>query len=299
MPVQLFRVLSHQHLHGTKPATLILAACKMNNSLNFSICLVGAGNMGGAMFSGWLESGIAPQRITVIDPNPPEKINALISNSGAVLAREPIVGLNPDVLIIAVKPQLMEKVLPDLKTLIGDNTVAVSVAAGTAIAMLTKHLGNCAVVRAMPNTPALICRGITVCCANANVSSAQRDRVDELLSAVGKVEWVDDEKQIDTVTAVSGSGPAYVFYLAECMAAAGIELGLSPELAEKLANETIAGAGEMLSQLEQPAFKLRENVTSPNGTTAAALSVLMAERGLKDLMMRAITRAKQRSQELS
>ena len=271
----------------------------MKNSSDFSICLVGAGNMGGALFSGWLASGIAPERITVIDPSPPEKMAILISNSGAVLSREPINELNPDVLVIAVKPQLMEKVLPGLKALIGDDTVAVSVAAGTTIAMLAKHLGNVAIVRAMPNTPALICRGITVGCPNENVSNVQRNQVSELLRAVGKVEWVEDEKQIDTVTAVSGSGPAYVFYLAECIAAAGIELGLAPELAEKLAQETIAGAGEMLSQLNLPASTLRENVTSPNGTTAAALDVLMAEPGLKDLMIRAITRAKQRSEELS
>ena len=215
---------------------------------------------------------------------------------------EPVANLprayEPDVLLIAVKPQLMDKVLPGLRPNVGFETVSVSVAAGTTIAKIQGHLGG-AVVRAMPNTPALVQRGITVCCPTRSVSDLQRKRVDDLLQSIGKVEWVDDEKLIDAVTAVSGSGPAYVFHLAECMAAAGIEQGLSPELANRLARETIAGAGEMLSRLPEDASTLRENVTSPNGTTAAALCVLMEADAMKALLSRAIAAARKRSEELS
>ncbi|MGB7335580.1 MAG: pyrroline-5-carboxylate reductase [Salaquimonas sp.] len=268
-------------------------------SSSFKICLVGAGNMGGAMLAGWLESGFAACDVTVIDPGPRGTMAQLLSDHQITALATPPENYQADVLIIAVKPQMMETVLPILVGLIGKDTVSVSVAAGTTIAAMEKHLGDCAIVRAMPNTPALLRKGITVGCPNGRVSDEQRDRVDRLLQSIGKVEWVEEEKLIDAVTAVSGSGPAYVFHLAEAMAAAGIEQGLSADLANKLARETIAGAGEMLSQLSDSSSTLRENVTSPNGTTAAALAVLMADPGLKSLLSRAIEAARKRSVELA
>ncbi len=265
----------------------------------FKICLVGAGNMGGAMLTGWLESGISPENIVVLDPAPREEMVALLAGHKIIAQKSPPSGYQPDVLIIAVKPQLMEKVLPTLAKLAGPQTVSVSIAAGTPISTIKKHLGKSAVVRAMPNTPALLRRGVTVGFANEEVSEKQRQLVDQLLQAIGKVAWVSEERQIDAVTAVSGSGPAYVFHLAETMAAAAMTEGLSEELANLLARETIAGAGEMLSQIAQPASILRENVTSPNGTTAAALAVLMADPGLGALMAKAIAAARQRAEELA
>ncbi|MEL7303127.1 MAG: pyrroline-5-carboxylate reductase dimerization domain-containing protein, partial [Pseudomonadota bacterium] len=157
-----------------------------------------------------------------------------------------------------------------------------------------------AIVRSIPNTPAAIGRGMTVCCGNAHVTPDQRSRVDAVLSAIGEVGWVDDEGLIDAATAVSGSGPAYVFHLAEALEAAAIDVGLAPDLARQLAVATVAGAGELLNQSDEPASQLRENVTSPNGTTAAALAHLMADgQGLKELMKRAVIAARDRSRELS
>jgi len=264
----------------------------------FTLVLVGAGNMGGAMLAGWIEGGFEPRNVTVIDPSPrPDMARKLVS-WGVNMEGETPGGLVADVLLIAVKPQMMGDVLPGLKSLVGPETVSVSVAAGTTIATLEKALGG-AVVRAMPNTPSLPRRGITVGCPNASVTPLQRRRVDGLLKATGGIEWVDDEKLIDAVTAVSGSGPAYVFHLAECMAAAGVEQGLAPELANRLARETIAGAGEMLSHLPDDAATLRKNVTSPNGTTAAALAVLMKDEAMGQLFSEAIAAARNRSEELS
>ena len=265
----------------------------------FELCLIGAGNMGGAMLAGWIESGFAANRITVVDPSPRDGMAALLQKHDIRHCLAPPESYRPDVMLIAVKPQAMEAVLPTLKGLAGPDTVSVSVAAGTTLAQLAAHLGEVPVVRSMPNTPAILRKGITVCCPNGLCSEQQKARVDGLLSAIGKVRWVEDEAMIDAVTAVSGSGPAYVFHLAECMAAAGVGEGLSPDLAEALARETIAGAGAMLSQLDEPAGMLRENVTSPNGTTAAALGELMGEGRLEKLVARAIHAARRRSEELS
>ena len=266
---------------------------------DFSVCLVGAGNMGGAMLAGWLEGGVSAGNVTVVDPAPRDTMVQLLRGFGLRAIAAPPANYQPDVMIVAVKPQMMDMVLSDLAAHIGAHTVVVSVAAGTTVAAMEKHLGPCAIVRAMPNTPALLRRGITVGFPNSRVKGPQRSRVEGLLRAIGKVEWVDQEKLIDAVTAVSGSGPAYVFHLAETMAAAGVAQGLSPELADALARETIAGAGEMLSKLPDDAAVLRQNVTSPNGTTAAALAVLMAEPGLRDLMAKAIDAARKRSEELA
>lgn len=273
----------------------------MNNE--FTLALVGAGNMGGAMLGGWLAQGVAASSITVIDPSPPQSMAAMMADAGVACFAQPPADYSPDVLILAVKPQIMSAVLPGLAPVVGPQTVCVSVAAGKTLAFFESALGASggtpAVIRAMPNTPALVRRGVTVCCPNAAVTPVQRQRVDALLGAVGRVEWVDDEPLIDAVTAVSGSGPAYVFHLAECMAAAGVEAGLPEELAMILARETVAGAGELLARSPETPAGLRRNVTSPNGTTAAALEVLMGEGGLGPMMARAVAAAKRRAQELS
>lgn len=263
-----------------------------------SIVLVGAGNMGGAMLSGWLDKGVAGERVTVIDPSPSEKMQAKISAAGARHSVSVPEGFVADILFLAVKPQMMDIVLPSVKSVVGPKTVIVSVAAGKTLAYLTGHLGEAAMVRAMPNTPAMISRGVTGAFANSHVTAAQREAVDGLLRVSGPVEWVASEPDIDCVTAVSGSGPAYVFYLVECMAEAGRKLGLPADLAMRLARETVSGAGELLNQSPEDASQLRKNVTSPGGTTAAALSVLMAEDGIQPIFDKAIEAARARAEEL-
>lgn len=265
----------------------------------FSICLIGAGNMGGAMLAGWLESGISADRINVVDPVPSEKMLTVFAKAGVDHFTSAEDAPISDVLIVAVKPQIIEKVLPSLTNMIGEETAIVSVAAGTTISTISGHVGEVAIVRAMPNTPSLMRKGMTGCFANGRTSASQVEQVTHLLSAMGKVVWVESESQIDAVTAVSGSGPAYVFHLAECMAQAGVEAGLPVAVAETLARETIAGAGEMLSQLEDSSAQLRKNVTSPNGTTAAALDVFMSDQKMQKLVSQAIMAAKKRSEELS
>jgi len=254
------------------------------------VALVGAGRMGGAMLKSWLHSGFDPERLFVVDPGPPSETLSLRDAFGFSLSVDPeAVTTVPGVLVVAVKPQQMDDVLPALAHLMGEQTVAMSIAAGRTIDSIAKHLGaDRAIVRAMPNTPAAIGRGMTVACANAQAGPA-----------VGEVGWLDDEGLMDAVTAVSGSGPAYVFHLTECMAEAGVEAGLPNELAEQLARVTVQGAGALMEKSEEPAGKLRENVTSPGGTTEAALAELMAEPGLKDLMKRAVAAAVRRSKELS
>jgi pyrroline-5-carboxylate reductase len=193
----------------------------------------------------------------------------------------------------------METVLPAVKSAVGPDTVVVSVAAGKTLGFLEKHLGKAAMVRAMPNTPAMVGRGVTGAFANSRVSDRQRERVHSLLRVSGPVEWVPAEADIDAVTALSGSGPAYVFYLVECMAEAGRKLGLQADLAMRLARETVAGAGELMHQSPDDASRLRENVTSPGGTTAAALAVLMAEDGMQPLFDAALAAARKRAEELA
>ncbi|MFB9948066.1 pyrroline-5-carboxylate reductase [Rhizobium puerariae] len=263
-----------------------------------SIVLVGAGNMGGAMLSGWLKKGVPGASVTVIDPSPSEAMKAIISDAGARHFASLPERLSADILFLAVKPQLMDAVLPPLKPAVGPDTVVVSVAAGKTLSYLLAHLGDAAMVRAMPNTPAMIGRGVTGAYANPKVSDAQRTAVESLLRVSGPVEWVSSEADIDAVTAVSGSGPAYVFYLVECMAEAGRKAGLPADLAMRLARETVSGAGELLHQSPDDASRLRQNVTSPGGTTAAALAVLMAENGMQPLFDEAIAAARKRAEEL-
>lgn len=265
-----------------------------------TLLLVGAGNMGGALLKGWLDQGLDPKRIIVQDPNPPPGIAAVLSAHGIRAEAAPALSSPPAVMVVAVKPQLMEQVFPGLARKAGPQTVVLSVAAGKTVASFEKHLPKgTAVVRCIPNTPASVGRGITAAFANAHVSPVQKALCDRLLCAVGAAGWVDDEGLIDAATAVSGSGPAYVFLLAECLAAAGVKAGLPAELSAQLARWTVAGAGEMLHQSDVPAMQLRQNVTSPNGTTYAALQVLMAKGGLQDLLNDAVEAAAKRSAELA
>jgi pyrroline-5-carboxylate reductase len=272
----------------------ITAASSLTN-VSGTIALAGAGKMGGAMLTGWLAGGLDADRVVVVEPFPSDDIKALAAKG---------VRLNPkdagtaDTLVVAVKPQMFREAGPALKQLVGPNTLVVSIMAGTPIAVLEQVCGGM-VIRAMPNTPAAIGRGITVAVAAKNVSAAQRATADALLCATGSVEWVDDESLMDAVTAVSGSGPAYVFLLAEELARAGVEAGLPADLATKLARETVAGSGELLHRSEQDSATLRQNVTSPGGTTAAALEVLMGQDGMQPLMIRAIAAATKRSKDLA
>jgi pyrroline-5-carboxylate reductase len=264
-----------------------------------SLVLVGAGKMGGAMLQGWLALGFDPAKAVVFEPQPSRDLADLAARG---------VRLNPPVdrvggaaaMVVAVKPQVAGEVVPTYARLVGADTVVVSIMAGQTLKTLSGLLpSGAAIVRSMPNTPAAIGRGITVAVANAQVSRAQRELADRLLAAVGAVEWVTDEALMDAVTAVSGSGPAYVFLLAEAMAAAGVAAGLPPALAAKLARETVAGSGELLHRSDLDPAVLRQNVTSPGGTTAAALEVLMAPQGLQPLMEKAVAAATRRSRELA
>lgn len=270
-------------------------------SLDGPLVLAGAGNMGGAMLAGWLKRGLSPAQIIVQDPGPPPATAELLAKHGirTIHALESLPA-PPSVLLMAVKPQVMDAVFPPLARLVGPGTVVLSIAAGRTIASFEKHLpAGAAVVRAIPNTPAAVGRGITVATANAHVTDRHRQTITKLLSAIGEVAWVDDEALIDPVTAVSGSGPAYVFYLVEALAAAGVAAGLKAELAMQLARATVSGAGELLHQSPLDAATLRQNVTSPNGTTHAALQVLMAKDGLEPLMTAAVAAATKRSRELA
>ena len=259
------------------------------------VLLVGCGKMGSALLAGWLERGLDPAGIVVVEPGP-------VAASGVtVVASHDRVpqAFAPDVVVLAVKPQVMAVALPPYARYC--TATFLSIAAGKPIAFFASVLGEgTAIIRAMPNTPAAVRRGITVCVANGAVDTARRVASQGLLEAVGEVAWVEDEALIDSVTAVSGSGPAYVFLLAEAMAAAGIRAGLPEDLATRLARATVAGSGELLHQSPETAAQLRINVTSPGGTTAAALAVLMAEtNGMIPLLTEAIAAASRRSRELA
>lgn len=272
----------------------------MSLKISGRLVLVGAGKMGGAMLEGWLERGLAGTSIVILDPAPPPEIEQLIAAHG--IAHNPPAESIADaaVVLLAVKPQIMDDVLPGILPLRGSNPVFLSIAAGRTIAGFEAQLGpEAAVVRAMPNTPAAVGRGITVICPNARTTPAQTVLCRELLQAVGEVAVIDDEGLLDAVTAVSGSGPAYVFLLAECMAAAGVRAGLPNDLAMQLARTTVCGAAELMHRSPLPASTLRENVTSPNGTTAAALDVLRATGGMEKLLAEAIRAATARSRDLA
>ena len=262
------------------------------------LVLVGAGKMGSALLEGWLRFGLDPKHIAVLEPQPSPQISTLVSRG---LQLNPALRALRDVaaVVVAVKPQTAAEAIPPLKPMIGASTVVVSIMAGRTLQFIAGALdAPCALVRAMPNTPAAIGRGITVAVPR-DVNPAQRELAHRLLSATGAVEWTDDETVMDAVTAVSGSGPAYVFLLAEALAEAGVAAGLPPSLAKKLGRETVAGSGELLHRSELDAAVLRQNVTSPGGTTAAALEVLMGKDGLAQLMRNAVAAATKRSRQLA
>lgn len=254
--------------------------------------LLGCGKMGSAMLAGWLTQGVPPGSIWVLDPAPSAWLQGTGVHINAGLPDDPSVAL------IAVKPQMMGDALPGLQAL-GSGTVILSVAAGTPIAAFEAVFGAVPVIRAMPNTPAAIGRGITAIVGNRAATAAQLDLAEALLAAVGQVVRLQDEAQMDAVTAVSGSGPAYVFHLIECLAAAGEAEGLPPALAMTLAKATVGGAGQLAEQATEDPAQLRVNVTSPNGTTQAALEVLMDDaNGFPALVRRAVKAAADRSREL-
>ena len=263
------------------------------------VLLVGCGRMGGALLRGWIGRGIPKIQITVIEPE--TAFRAMVEAEHGVIAirdaSEIPPALKPAVIVLAVKPQVMDQVLPPYARY--SEAVFLSIAAGKKIAALKTLLGTAAIVRAMPNLPAAIGQGVTVACADPSVGGEARSRCRELLAAVGEVAFIENEDLMDAVTAVSGSGPAYVFLLAECLAEAGAAAGLDPDLALKLACATVAGSGALLGQSGETPARLRENVTSPGGTTAAALAVLMANEGMPDLLKRAVAAAAKRSRELS
>ncbi|PHQ78305.1 MAG: pyrroline-5-carboxylate reductase [Thalassobium sp.] len=259
------------------------------------LVLLGCGKMGSAMLAGWLSDGLPATSVWVLDPKPTDWLQA----QGVHLN----VGLpdDPAVVLVAVKPQMMGAALPSLQALGNGATVFVSVAAGITIAAFEEILGTqTPIVRAMPNTPAAIGRGITAIIGNGRTTPAQLDLAEGLLQAVGQVVRLDSEGQIDAVTAVSGSGPAYVFHLIETLAAAGVAEGLPADLAMALAKATVGGAGQLAEDADEDPAQLRVNVTSPNGTTQAALAVLMDEtRGFPALLARAVKAAADRSRELA
>lgn len=270
----------------------------MPSPLPQTLTLVGAGKMGGAMLEGWLRIGMKGAGITLLDPHISQEMSALAAAEG--MSVNPAAPAAAEVVVLATKPQMLDTAAPAVQALIGPGSLLISILAGKTIGDLSARLPNAgAIVRAMPNLPASVRRGVTAAAAGAGVSAAQRQMADALLAGVGKVEWLDDEGLIDAVTAVSGSGPAYVFHMVECLAAAGTAAGLPADIAERLARATIEGAGEMLFQSQLSPATLRQNVTSPGGTTAAALEVLMAENGLAPLMRRAVAAAKRRAEELS
>jgi len=264
-----------------------------------TLLLIGCGKMGGALLKGWLERGAA-RHVVVIEPGP--GADAFAGERLVERHKRPEeipLEFAPDVVVFAVKPQSMDGAVSPYKRFVG-RSLFLSIAAGKTLRYFARLLDDdAAVVRAMPNTPAAVGRGITVATANPRVTPTQRRLADTLLSAVGEVGWVDDEALIDAVTAVSGSGPAYVFLLIECLAKAGVAAGLPVDLAMRLARATVAGSGELARLSNEPASKLREAVTSPGGTTRAALDVLMATDGLEPLMIKAVASAARRSRELA
>ncbi|MBL1435248.1 MAG: pyrroline-5-carboxylate reductase [Rhodobacteraceae bacterium] len=258
------------------------------------LVLVGCGKMGSAMLEGWLAGDVQPSDVWILEPYPSDRLKALQAqglhlNDGLPDA--------PALCMLAVKPQYMKEALPQLKGM--GHTVYLSIAAGISLETLAQELGNGPIIRAMPNTPAAIGRGITAIVGNAAATPKNMQLADDLLQAIGETIRLDSEDQMDAVTALSGSGPAYVFHLIETMAAAGIAEGLPAEMATKLATATVAGAGLLAAQSDETATQLRVNVTSPAGTTEAGLKVLMNENvGLPPLVRKTIKAAADRSKAL-
>ena len=270
---------------------------------DLSIALIGCGKMGSALLRGWLASGQI-KHVYVLDPGglPEEFEDEAPARVTFYDKPEMFAGARPpaSVFVIAVKPQIMDEVCHAIKKSVPADALVLSIAAGQTIAKFENYFGaSQPVIRSMPNTPAAIAKGVTVGCPNAHVTSAQKTLADNLLKAVGHVEWIADEGLLDAVTAVSGSGPAYIFLLIEAMAAAGVKAGLKADFAMKLARQTVIGSAALADADLLPAETLRKNVTSPGGTTAAALDILMAPSGMQDLFDKAIAAATARSKELS
>lgn len=268
--------------------------------MDTKILLVGCGKMGGALLGGWLDQGVKGSNVHAIEPfqdfaDPFKARGVTFHNTLDDLGAD----FTPDFVLFAVKPQMMDAVVPAYARFTGKATF-ISIAAGKTLGYFESKLGTAAaIIRVMPNTPAAVRRGISIACGNAAVDAPAKATCLALLSAVGEADWLEEESLIDVVTAVSGSGPAYVFLLAETMTQAGIEAGLSAEMARQLAVHTVAGSGELLIQSSEDATTLRKNVTSPGGTTEAALSILMGKNGVQELMSKAVAKAVQRSKELA
>jgi pyrroline-5-carboxylate reductase len=266
------------------------------------LVLVGCGKMGGALLHGWLRRGLAATAAFVVEPDAGIRARIRAQHGVHALAAAEALpaDLQPRALVFAVKPQAMTGVLPAYRTLVAGGGVVLSIAAGTVIARFAAAFDpRTPIVRAMPNTPAAIGQGVTALCANEHVTPAQRQLCSALLAAVGAVHWIDDEEQMHAITAMSGGGPAYVFLLIETLARAGSAAGLPQDLAWALARATVAGSGALAASSEEPVEVLRQNVTSPGGTTQAALAVLMAADGIQPLFDRAIAAGAQRSRELA
>jgi pyrroline-5-carboxylate reductase len=278
-------------------AMMMSPARRVLRDFSGTLVLAGAGRMGGAMLEGWIGVGLDPENIVVLEPQPSRDLTKLSARGLRLNPAEH--AAEASAVVIAVKPQVASKVVPELARWVGPSTLAISIMAGRRLEGLERALPRAAIVRAMPNLPASIGRGITVAVANARVSARQRDLAEKLLGAIGAVEWVADEGLLDAVTAVSGSGPAYVFLLAETLAAAGVAAGLPADLSARLARATVVGSGALLETSALDPGTLRENVTSRGGTTAAALEVLMGQAGLRPLLERAILAATRRSRDLA
>lgn len=269
-------------------------------ALPASLVLVGAGKMGGALLDGWLRSGLDPLRITIVEPHPSPTIERTAAERGIALTAAPDGIGAPQALVLAVKPQLLDEAAPALERLAGADTLVLSILAGKTLDNLAGRFPRArAIVRAMPNLPASIGRGITGAAASQPIDAAQKATATALLSGTGDVEWLDDEALIDAVTGVSGSGPAYVFYLVEALAEAGVAAGLPAALAQRLARATVTGAGALLDESPLTAAELREAVTSKGGTTAAALAVLGGVNGIGPILTSAVAAARRRAAELS
>ena len=270
----------------------------INDVYTRGLVLLGCGKMGSAMLQGWLNNGMPAASVWIMDPHPSDWVQGLVADGLHLNTDLPAA---PAIVLIAVKPQMMAEALPLLTPLGNSETLFISVAAGTPMSFYESTLGaDTPVIRAMPNTPAAVLRGITALVGNVNTGESELALAETLLQAVGQTERLDSEAQIDAVTGVSGSGPAYVFLMIEALAAAGVEQGLAPDLAMRLAKATVGGAGQLAEMADQDPAQLRVNVTSPQGTTAAALAVLMdAKSGLTPLMSRAVAASSDRSRELA
>jgi pyrroline-5-carboxylate reductase len=263
---------------------------------NHPLLLIGCGNMGAALAEGWLAHGLPKSHLHIVEPQPSPRTLALGANLHAVLPQN----MTPRAILLAVKPQMIEAAMADVAPCVSNDSLVVSIAAGTSLAQLARGLaGKAHLVRAMPNTPAAIGAGISALYAPASVPEADKALAQQLLEAAGKVVWLEAEEQMAAVTALSGSGPGYIFYLIECLTRAGEALGLRAEMAQALALETLLGSAKLALKTGEDPAVLRRQVTSPNGTTEAGLDVLMSENGLGKLIHHTLEAAAKRARELA